>query len=62
MGNFSLAPKAKLDLLDIFLYGLEFFGLEQSEHFQDELNEQFQVIANFPLHFQAVDDIYPGYR
>ena len=62
MGKFILAPRAKLDLLDIFQYGIEYFGFSLSEQFQDELNTQFQAIADFPHHYQAVDHVYLGYR
>ena len=62
MGKFTLQLAAKSDLMDIFLYGIEQFGYAQSEQFQIDLNEQFQVIANFPLHNQSVDHINLGYR
>ena len=60
MGKFILAPRARLDLLDIFQYGIECFGFSLSEQFQDELNTQFQEIAKSPLQYQAVDEIMIG--
>ena len=62
MGEFTLKLAAKADLMEIFQYGIEHFGYERSEQFQNELIERFQLIANFPYRYRAVDYINPGYR
>ena len=62
MSEFELSPEAERDLLDIALYGLVNFGLEQSERYRDGLEKRFREIAEHPLQHQAVDEIRRGYR
>lgn len=62
MGEYELAPEAERDLLNIALYGLENFGLVQTEQYHEGLAVRFQEVANNPLQYQAVDHIQPGYR
>ena len=38
------------------------FGIEQTESYTKGLIEHFQLLANSPLLYQAVDDIREGYR
>lgn len=62
MGNYRLQRAADADMLTIALYGLENFGLQQAEIYQEKLKSRFQEIANNPLLYQAVDHIREGYR
>jgi len=62
MPNYELALEAEQDLLDIALYGLMNFGIEQSEAYRDGLKKRFQELADHPRRYQAVDDIRQGYR
>ena len=62
MAEYELSPEAEGDLFDIALYGLEHFGLEQSERYRDALKARFQELADHPLQFPAVDYIRQGYR
>jgi len=62
MGEYELSPEAERDLLEIALYGLEHFGLEQSEHYRDALKTRFQELADNPLQYPAVEHIRQGYR
>ena len=58
----DLAPEAERDLFEIALYGMENFGLTQTERYRDGLDACFQQIANSPMQYQAVDHIRQGYR
>ena len=62
MPDYGLTPEAEQDLLDIALYGLINFGLEQSEVYRDGLKKRFQELADYPRRYQAVDEIRQGYR
>jgi toxin ParE1/3/4 len=46
--EFRLTQQADKDLLDIFIYGLEVFGVRQAEHYGDGLNTCFQLLADNP--------------
>lgn len=62
MAKYELSPDAEKDLLEIALYGLTNYGLEQSEAYRDLLKTRFQELADNPLHYPAVDHIRRGYR
>ena len=62
MAECRLSPEAERDLLDIFLYGLEQFGFNQSKRYHEALRERFQELAAHPLRFPAVEHIRRGYR
>jgi len=57
-----LAPAAEQDLINIALYGMEQFGIEQSEQYRDQLKQRFLELAETPLMYPAVDDLREGYR
>jgi len=57
-----LAPSAEQDLINIALYGMEQFGIEQSEQYRDQLKQRFLELTEAPLMYPAVDDIREGYR
>jgi toxin ParE1/3/4 len=62
MAEYQLSEAADADLNDILYFGLERFGHAQTLRYRDGLKAAFsQVLAN-PFAFQAVDDIWPGYR
>ena len=62
MGKYSTTWLADLDLQEIFCYGNESFGLEQSKQYQIGLTQQFNLIARNPYQFQAVDYLELGCR
>ena len=62
MARFELTPAAELDLLNIACFGMERFGVAQSELYRDKLYQRFQALAEAPLHYPAVDYIRQGYR
>jgi toxin ParE1/3/4 len=57
-----LALAAEQDLINIALYGMEQFGIEQSELYRDNLKQRFLVLTEAPLMYPAVDDVRKGYR
>lgn len=62
MARYRLSSKAESDLFHIALYGLQEFGLTQSERYRDQLNARFAEIAETPLLYPAVDHIRAGHR
>lgn len=60
--TFRLTVAAEQDLLNIACFGIERFGVEQSERYRDKLYERFQELAENPQHYPAVDYIRKGYR
>ena len=48
MTSYTLTERAEDDLLDIFLNGIEMFGLLQARRYKDELERCFQLIASSP--------------
>lgn len=62
MPNYRLSPEAKDDLIGIYNYGVIRFGEVQAELYLSELLNEFERIVKNPEHFQAMDDILPGYR
>lgn len=62
MAIFKLTPAAERDLLGIAYFGMEHFGIAQSERYRDKLHKRFQELADNPLHYPAVDYIRQGYR
>jgi toxin ParE1/3/4 len=62
MANYKLSNVAKEDLIRIHQYGVQQFGLNQADKYFDDFFVYFDLIANNPLSFEAVDFIKPGYR
>ena len=62
MADYKLSNQAKEDLIRIYLYGIVKFGMSQADKYFDNFFQYFEIIANRPLTFEAVDYIKPGYR
>jgi toxin ParE1/3/4 len=62
MANYRLSNQAKEDLIRIYQYGVVTFGITQADKYFDHFFQYFEIIANRPLTFEAVDYIKPGYR
>lgn len=62
MVSYKLSSAADMDFEQLFEYGINNFGLSNAQSYVDGLIIRFQVIAENPLHFQAVDEIRSGYR
>ncbi|WP_304036533.1 type II toxin-antitoxin system RelE/ParE family toxin [Mesonia mobilis] len=62
MANYKLSITAKEDLIRIYRYGAKKFGETQAEKYFNNFFEYFDVIAENPYSFEAVDYIRTGYR
>ena len=62
MSKFVLSNEAKKDLIRIHHYGVEKFGLKQADKYFYSFFDQFEIIVQRPLTFQAIDSIKKGYR
>ena len=54
--------KARADLLDIWLYTAETWGLEQADHYLDVLESAMQRLGENPKLGTDASDVRPGYR
>ena len=62
MQTYSLTNQADNDLVNIFNYGIEHFGVELALQFYHDLNTAFDKIAAAPEHYQRCDELLPSYR
>jgi len=62
MSRYKLSNAAKDDLIRIHHYGIRKFGVTQADKYYEAFFEYFEIIAQRPLSFEAVDYIKPGYR
>jgi len=57
MADYKLSNVAKEDLIRIYQ-----FGVQQADKYIDSFFNYFEIIAERPFAFEAVDFIKPGYR
>ena len=62
MVKYRLSNEAKEDLIRIHHYGVEKFGVIQSDKYFDSFFEYFDIIAQRPFSFESVDYLKTGYR
>ena len=62
MGKYRLSTDAKNDLIRIHHYGLERFGVIQTDKYLNAIFEFFDQIAERPYSFESVEFIRAGYR
>jgi len=62
MAKFRISNTAKEDLIRIHHYGVKKFGINQADKYFDSFFEYFEIIAQRPFSFEAVDFIKKGYR
>jgi toxin ParE1/3/4 len=62
MTKYRLSNTAKDDLIRIHQYGIVKFGENQADKYFNNFFEYFELIAQRPFSFEAVDYIKPGYR
>ena len=62
MNKYLLSNEAKKDLIRIHQYGVDKFGIKQADKYFDSFFIQFDIIAQRPFSFEAVDYIRKGYR
>ena len=62
MSKYRLSNAAKEDLIRIHQYGVIKFGVVLADKYFESFFEYFDIIAERPESFEAVDFIKPGYR
>jgi len=62
VANYKLSNSAREDLIRIHQYGVRKFGVEQADQYYYSFFEYFDIIAQLPFSFEAVDFIKEGYR
>ena len=62
MGSYRLTQDAKADLIRIYQRGLREYGEAQADDYYNALFDRFELLAERPLSYPAVDAIRVGYR
>ncbi len=62
MSKYRLSNVAKEDLIRIHHFGVKRFGVAQADKYFETFFKYFDLIAEQPYTFEAVDFIKPGYR
>ena len=62
MSEYRLTRDADTDLLEVFLYGFETFGLPRAEDYRDSLTRCFELLADNPKLGRKADEFAPGAR
>ncbi|APS37601.1 type II toxin-antitoxin system RelE/ParE family toxin [Salegentibacter sp. T436] len=62
MSKYRLSNVAKEDLIRIHQFGVQRFGVTQADINFERFFDYFELIAEQPFSFEAVDFIKPGYR
>ncbi|XOV92837.1 MAG: type II toxin-antitoxin system RelE/ParE family toxin [Bacteroidota bacterium] len=62
MANYKLSNEARDDLIRIYRYGAEKFGVKQADKYFFSFFDHFEMISKRPLSYESVDYIKPGYR
>ncbi|MDA3894309.1 MAG: type II toxin-antitoxin system RelE/ParE family toxin [Salinivirgaceae bacterium] len=62
MAKYKLSNVAKEDLIRIHHFGVNKFGTKQADKYFDAFFEYFDIIAERPFSFEAVDYLREGYR
>lgn len=62
MSKCRFTTDAEQDLIDIYITGLETYGLKQAEAYQDLLAEKFQTLTENPSFGSDYGDLRPQLR
>jgi toxin ParE1/3/4 len=62
MSEYRLTKAADTDLLQIFVYSIQTFGLARAEAYRDSLLRCFQLLAEYPRLGRMADMFAPGAR
>lgn len=62
MAKYRLTDRARTDLFDIYDFTEDKFGSYQAEAYYAGLVRTFELLADFPLIGQPVDELAAGYR
>lgn len=60
--NYKLTEDAKADLNRIYLRGFEQFGEKRADQYFRDFFERFELLAEHPKMYPAVDDVAKGLR
>lgn len=62
MFNLSVTPKAESDLIRIWVYTCEEWGVDQADKYLDQLEAGMQQLINHPSLGANYAHVLPGYR
>jgi toxin ParE1/3/4 len=62
MADYRLSEEAKEDLIRIYRYGVNRFGMSQADRYFENFFECFEMIAERPYSFESVNHIKVGYQ
>lgn len=62
MGEFKLNEEAEEDLIRIYKYGIQRFGIIQADKYYTKLYKCFDEITKRPYSFESTNYIKAGYR
>lgn len=62
MKRYTLSRKAEDDVIDIFVHGMQVFGIQQAERYHDLLEKTFQFLAENPDAAREREEITPPVR
>ena len=62
MNEYRLTRAADADLLELFIYGFETFGLVQAEDYRNDMTRCFELLAANPKLGREADELAPGAR
>lgn len=62
MTGIELTADAERDLIGIYLYGVEKFGVSQANHYMASLNEKMEIAAENPSFGADYSFVYEGLR
>lgn len=62
MADYKLSNSAKDDLIRMYHYGVEKFGMTQADKYFDSFFKYFDIISQQPFAFESLNYIKKGYR
>ncbi|MGO1659488.1 MAG: type II toxin-antitoxin system RelE/ParE family toxin [Marinobacter sp.] len=62
MFKLSVTPKAESDLIGIWVYTYEEWGVDQADKYLDQLDEGMKQLINHPSLGADYTHVFPGYR
>ncbi len=62
MADYRLSNEAKEDLIRIYQFGVEMFGIDQADKYFDSFFKYFDIISQQPYAFESINYVKSGYR
>jgi len=62
MTNYTLSADAEQDVVGIYLYSIEKFGLAQADKYVSEMYGHFSIVGNDHTKGKSCDEVAPGLR